>query len=77
MSLKRTGNYVKQLTGDLQYKAFIPNNLPFNIENDNSLLKLLSESTLSIGRLDGVAENLPDIEGTQATFSLQPVINMK
>ncbi len=62
MSLNRTGNYVKQLSGDIQYKAFIPNNLPFEIIFDDNLNSLLSKANLSLGRLDGVAENLPDVD---------------
>lgn len=62
MNDRRTGNYVKQLTGDLHYRAFIPNNLPFEIIYDENLNSLLSKANLSIGRLDGVAENLPDVD---------------
>lgn len=58
----RTGKYITQLKGDLQYKAFIPNYLPFTIKMDDDLQNLLSEANLSLGRLDGIAETLPDID---------------
>ncbi len=57
----RTGNYVNQLKGDLQYKAFIPNRLPFNIKQDYLLQDLLSKADLALGRLDGIADVLPDV----------------
>jgi Fic family protein len=58
----RTGKYITQLKGDLQYKAFIPNYLPFTIKMDEDLQNLLSEADLSLGRLDGIAETLPDVD---------------
>ncbi|MGM0568372.1 MAG: Fic family protein [Elusimicrobiota bacterium] len=58
----KAGKYVKQLTGDLSYKAFVPNRLtnklPFEI--NSHILKKLSEADLMIGRLDGLVELLPD-----------------
>jgi Fic family protein len=58
----RSGKYINQLNGDLQYKAFIPNFLPFEIKSDNELQSLLSKADLSLGRLDGIAETLPDVD---------------
>jgi Fic family protein len=58
----RSGKYINQLSGDLQYKAFIPNSLPFEIKSDNELQNLLSKADLSLGRLDGIAETLPDVD---------------
>src|SRR5579885_1522901 len=57
----RTGIFVKQLSGDSQYKAFIPNKLPFEIKMDLDLQGLLSKADLALGRLDGVADVLPDV----------------
>jgi len=58
----RSGKYINQLSGNLQYKAFIPNFLPFEIKSDNELQSLLSRADLSLGRLDGIAETLPDAD---------------
>jgi len=58
----RSGKYITQLKGDLQYKAFVPNLLPFEIESDNELQSLLSKADLALGRLDGIAETLPDVD---------------
>lgn len=58
----RTGNYVTQLRGDLQYKAFVPNPLPFEVRMEIDLQSLLSKADLAMGRLDSVADMLPNIE---------------
>lgn len=58
----RTGQFINQLTGDFRYKAFIPNKLPFDISMDVDLQSLLSRADLALGRLDGVADILPDVD---------------
>ncbi len=57
----RTGKFVTQLSGDVKYKAFIPNDLPFNLKLDDSIYDLLSKADISLGRLDGIAETLPNV----------------
>ena len=58
----KSGKYIKQLSGDSAYRAFIPNLLTQKIpfELDNRLLKKLSEADLILGRLDGLTDQLPD-----------------
>lgn len=58
----RTGAFINQLSGDIKYKAFIPNKLPFEIKMDSDLQSLLSQADLALGRLDGVADILPDVD---------------
>jgi Fic family protein len=58
----RSGKYVNQLNNELQYKAFVPNFLPFEIKIDDELQSLLSKADLALGRLDGIAETLPDVD---------------
>ena len=58
----RTGKYINQLQGNLQYKAFVPNLLPFQIIPDSTLDDLLSKGNIALGRLDGIAEILPDVD---------------
>lgn len=58
----RTGNFVNQPNGDFQYKAFIPNGLPIDINVDLKLQSLLSRADLALERLDGVADTLPDVD---------------
>jgi len=74
----RSGKYINQLSGGLKYKAFVPNNLPFELNRDAELEALLSEGNLALGRLDGVAEIVPDVDfltlmfaRKEATFSSQ------
>ncbi|MFY9226865.1 MAG: Fic family protein [Blastocatellia bacterium] len=57
--IMRAGRYIKQASG---YKAFIPATLPPEppIKLDSELIKLLSDATLSLGRLDGVCSILPN-----------------
>lgn len=58
----RSGSYLTQLTGQLQYKAFIPNLLPYEINMDLDLQTLLSKADFALGRLDGVADILPNVD---------------
>ena len=58
----RIGKYITQLKGDAEYKAFIPNPLPFEIRIDANLQNLLSKADMALGRLDGIAEILPDVD---------------
>lgn len=74
----RSGRYINQLSGDLRYKAFVPNLPPFELNKDSELDASLSEANLAIGRLDGVAEIVPNVDfltlmfaRKEATFSSQ------
>ncbi len=58
----RTGNYQNQLKGELQYKVFIPNNLPLQLNIDPQLQTLLSRADQALGRLDTVGEVVPDVD---------------
>ena len=55
----RAGRYVGQLNG---YRAFIPNPLPPDppLRLDGELVSLLSAADQALGRLDGVADTLPN-----------------
>lgn len=58
-SSHRVGKYVRQLNG---YRAFIPNPLPPEppLRLDDELVALLSTADQALGRLDGVADTLPN-----------------
>ncbi|MFH0820258.1 MAG: Fic family protein [Candidatus Peregrinibacteria bacterium] len=58
----RTGKFINQLNGICRYKAFIPNSLPFEIKMDDALQDLLSKADMSLGKLDGIAETVPDVD---------------
>lgn len=55
----RAGRYVTQSVG---YRSFEPKPLPPDppVEWDADLMRLLSEANLALGRLDGLARNLPN-----------------
>jgi Fic family protein len=55
----RAGRYVNQPTG---YKAFIPSPLPPDppLRTDDEIMALLGDAALALGRLDGLAVNLPN-----------------
>ena len=59
MASERAGRFRRQLTG---YEAFMPKPLPPDppLQWDTGLLKLLSEATTALGRLDGLAGSLPN-----------------
>jgi Fic family protein len=58
-SKNRAGSYKMQKQG---YKTFVPKQLPPKppLELDNQILRLLSLAEQTLGRLDGVAEVLPN-----------------
>ena len=60
----RAGEYKVNLTGKLQYKSFLPKPLPPSppIELDEDTVKLLSKANRSIGILEGVSRQIPNVE---------------
>jgi Fic family protein len=58
----KTGKYITQLKGNAEYKAFVPALLPYEIKLDHTLNGLLSKADQALGRLDGIAEILPDVD---------------
>lgn len=60
--MNRSGTYINQLQGAIQYKAFVPNSLPYEVKVDETLQHLVSKADLALGRLDGITEILPDVD---------------
>lgn len=60
--MNRAGTYINQLQGDIQYKAFVPNPLPYEVKVDETLQHLVSKADLALGRFDGITEILPDVD---------------
>ena len=58
------GEYRTNLTGELQYKSFIPKPLPPEppIEIDDETVGLLSRANRNIGILEGLSRQIPSIE---------------
>jgi len=74
----RNGKFVTKLSGDIKYRAFIPSPPDFEIRYDDSLNRILSQADLALGRLDGIAEIMPNVDyfifmyvGKEATLSSQ------
>lgn len=55
----RSGRYINQLSGDLNYKAFVPSLLPFEVNIDNEFQTLLTKAHSWLGRLDALSEIVP------------------
>lgn len=60
----RAGEYKTNLSGELQYKSFMPRPLPPNpaIEYDKDIIQLLSKANKSLGILEGITRQIPDID---------------
>ena len=60
----RAGEYRTNLTGELQYKSFVPKPLPPEppVEIDEEITGLLSKGNRNIGILEGLSRQIPNIE---------------
>jgi len=60
----RSGTYIKQLSGEMQYKSFLPTPLQKVSlqEMDSDFYSLLAKTARSLGRLDGISSRIPDID---------------
>ena len=60
----RAGEYKTNLTGELKYKSFLPKPLPPkpSIELDDETVNMLSKANRSLGILEGVSRQIPNIE---------------
>lgn len=61
---KRSGEFKTNLSGELQYKSFLPKRLPLKqpLEFDDEMLRLLANANRSIGILEGISKQVPNIE---------------
>jgi len=60
----RSGDFKTNLTGELQYKSFLPKPLPPipPVELDEEMMRYLARAHRSIGILDGVSKLVPDVD---------------
>lgn len=59
----RAGTLVSNLSGDAEYKSFLPNPLPPEVvELDNEAEKLLIEANKKVAFLEGISSRIPNIE---------------
>ncbi len=61
--INRAGTYVSNLSGEMQYYSFLPALLPPSppIEFDSEIVNLLAEANRSLGLLNGISNQVPDI----------------
>ena len=59
----RAGTYRSNLSGEMEYKSFIPSLLPPDpqIEIDDEMTKLLVSANIAVARLDTLTSEIPDI----------------
>ena len=64
MMSNRAGTYKANLSGNLQYRSFVPEPLPPEppLELDDDALGLLAKANRSIGILEGLSGQIPDIK---------------
>ena len=60
----RAGEYKSNLTGELQYRSYLPKPLPPEppIEYDKDIIDLLSKANRSLGILEGISSQVPDVD---------------
>lgn len=60
----RAGTYRKNLTGDAEYKSFVPNPLPPDppVEFDEDMVSTLVKANRSIAALDSISTRIPDMD---------------
>ena len=59
--MKRSGEYVSNLSGDAAYKSFRPSPLPPEIEMDAEMIELLTSATKSLSALDTMSTYIPNM----------------
>ena len=64
MKSERGGQYITNLHGEMAYKAFRPACLPPDpsIDMDEEMISLMGQAHRMLGKLDGISEQIPDID---------------
>jgi len=62
--INRSGEFKTNLSGELQYKSFLPKRLPPEqpLEFDDEMVRLLADANRNIGILEGISKQVPNIE---------------
>ncbi len=58
----RAGKYIKNLSGELEYKSFCPTPLPPEIKMDDELISLLVKANKEIAVLDSISSMIPNMD---------------
>ncbi len=60
--MNKAGKYVCNLSGEYEYKSFLPSPLPPQIEMDDEMVSLLVEANKQIYALEGISRYIPSIK---------------
>lgn len=62
--MSRSGTYKKNLSGEMEYKSFVPSPLPPNptINLDKEMVDVLVKANKQIALLDGISNHIPNID---------------
>ncbi len=58
----RAGRFVLNLSGDAEYKSFLPSKLPPTIEIDDEMVALLVEANKQLFALENITHHIPSIQ---------------
>ena len=59
--MKRSGEYISNLSGEAMYKSFRPAPLPPAIDMDNEMVSLLTSATKALATLDTLSSYIPNM----------------
>lgn len=62
MQMNRSGEYVRNMTGEAEYKSFRPTPLPPVLEMDEELLRHLIDANRQLAQLDTASKLIPNTE---------------
>ncbi len=60
--MNKAGKYVSNLSGDMEYKSFVPAPLPPEIEMDEEMVALLVEANKQVYALESITAHIPSIK---------------
>jgi len=60
--MNKAGRYVSNLSGEMEYKSFLPSALPPQIETDDEMVALLVEANKQLYALESISGHIPSIK---------------
>lgn len=60
--MNKAGQYVSNLSGELEYKSFLPTDLPPKIEMDEEMVTLLVNANKQLYALESISNHIPSIK---------------
>ncbi len=59
--MQRAGEYITNLSGEMQYKSFRPSPLPPEIDFDNEMISILTGATKALAALETISSYIPNM----------------